>query len=71
MFRRVCIYREDIYFVDRVHGSAFHGDRGTACNDAHTNFADESTCLLIDNVRNEVLTIHRPHRALKMLSLYI
>jgi hypothetical protein len=63
-------YREDFYFVDRFHGSAHHGDRCTAGCEAHTNFADESACLLADNVRNDVVTIHRSQEVLKMLSLY-
>jgi hypothetical protein len=36
----------------------------------HTKFADESICLLADNIWNEVVTIHRPQMVLKMLSLY-
>jgi hypothetical protein len=39
--------------------------------EVHTNFADESICLLAGNVRNEVVTIHRSQAALKMLSLYM
>jgi hypothetical protein len=38
------IYREYFNYVNRSHGSALHGDRCTA---------DESTCLMADNVRNE------------------
>jgi hypothetical protein len=57
--------REDFYFDDRL-----HGDRCTAGCGAHTNFADESACLKADNVRNEVVTIHRSQEMLKMLSLY-
>jgi hypothetical protein len=56
--------------VDRFHGSAHHDDRCTAGCEAHTNSADESACLTADNVRNEVVTIHRSHEVLKMLSLY-
>jgi hypothetical protein len=37
------------------HSSALQGDRGAACREAHTNFADESACLTADNVRNEVV----------------
>jgi hypothetical protein len=55
----VGIYREDFYFVDRFHGSALHDDRCTAGCEVHTNFADESVCLMANNVRNEVVTIHR------------
>jgi hypothetical protein len=54
--------------VDRVHGSALHGGRSTACCEAHTNFADESAWLTADNVRKEVVTIHRSQEVLKMLS---
>jgi hypothetical protein len=32
------------------------------------NFADESACLTADNVRNEVVTIHKSQEVLKMLS---
>jgi hypothetical protein len=39
-----------------------------ACCEAHTNFADESACLKADNVRNEVVTIHRSQVVLKILS---
>jgi hypothetical protein len=46
-----------------------HGDRCTA-REAHTNFADGSICLLADNVRNQVVTIHRSHVMLTILSLY-
>jgi hypothetical protein len=38
--------------------------------EAHSKFADESICLLADNVWNEVVTIHRPQMVLEMLSLY-
>jgi hypothetical protein len=37
--------------------------------DAH-EFGDESICLLADNVRNEVVTIHRSQEVSKMLSFY-
>jgi hypothetical protein len=60
--KHVCLsvlYREDFYFVDRFHGSALHGDGGAACQEAHTNFADESACLTTDNVRNDAVTVHR------------
>jgi hypothetical protein len=43
---------------------------GAACREAHTNFADESAYLTTDNIRNEVVTIHRSQKMLKMLSLY-
>jgi hypothetical protein len=64
------LHREDFYFVDWFHGSALHGDRDAACREEHTNFADESASLTADNVRNEVVTIHRSQEVLKMLSLY-
>jgi hypothetical protein len=32
--------------------------------------ADESACLKTDNVRNELVTIHRSQEMLKMMSLY-
>jgi hypothetical protein len=66
------LYREDFYFIDRFHGSAFHGDRCTARCEARTNFAEESmrVCLLADNVRNKEVTIHRSQEVLKMLFLY-
>jgi hypothetical protein len=44
---------EDFYFVDRFQGSALDGGRCVACCEAHTNFADELSCLTADNVRNE------------------
>jgi hypothetical protein len=63
-------YMEDFHFVDRFHGSALHDDRCTAGCGTHTNFADESACLTADNVRNEVVRIHRSQGVLNMLSLY-
>jgi hypothetical protein len=65
------IYREDFYFLDRFDGSALHGNRGVACREAQTNFADESACLTADTVRNEVVAIHRSQEVSKMLSLYV
>jgi hypothetical protein len=47
------MYREYFYCVDRVHGYALHGERCAACREAHANFADESVCLMADNVWNE------------------
>jgi hypothetical protein len=32
------------------------------------NFANESACLMADNIWNEVATIHRSQEVLKMLS---
>jgi hypothetical protein len=40
------MYKEDYYFVDRFYSSAFHGNWRTASCKAHTNFADESACLM-------------------------
>jgi hypothetical protein len=45
-------------------------DRGAACREAHTNFADESLCLSADNIRHEVVTLHRSQKVFKMLSFY-
>jgi hypothetical protein len=47
------IIQEYFYCVDWVYGSALHGDRCAACFEAHMNFADESACLMADNVWNE------------------
>jgi hypothetical protein len=41
-----------LYFVDRSHGFALHGDRGAPSREALTNFANESAWLAADNVRN-------------------
>jgi hypothetical protein len=62
------MYKEYFYCVDRVHGSTFHGGPCAACREAHTNFADESACLTADNVRNQLVTMHRSQEILKMLS---
>jgi hypothetical protein len=35
-----------------VHDSALHGEWSTAGCKAHTNFADESVCLMANNVWN-------------------
>jgi hypothetical protein len=48
-------YREDFYFVDQFHCSALQGDQCTTGCEVHTNFADESACLMVDNVWNEVV----------------
>jgi hypothetical protein len=52
----------------RVHGSAIHGDQCAACCKVNANFADESACLTADNISNEVVTIHRSQKVVKMLS---
>jgi hypothetical protein len=49
----------------------FHGNRLTAGCEAHTDFDDESICMLADNVWNEVVTIHRLQEVLQMLSPYM
>jgi hypothetical protein len=51
-----------------ANGSALHGCRCTADREEHANFADESACLMADNVGNEVVTILRSQELLKMLS---
>jgi hypothetical protein len=55
------MYREVLTFVDQCI---------TACKE-HMNFTDESISLLVHNVRNEVVTIHRSQQVLKMLYLYM
>jgi hypothetical protein len=50
---RMVMYREYFYFVDLVHGSVLRGGQCAACCKSHTNFADESACLMADNVWNE------------------
>jgi hypothetical protein len=47
-----------------VHGSAFDGSHCTTCCEADMNFANESVCLLADNVQN-VVTIHRSQEVLQ------
>jgi hypothetical protein len=74
---RVCngtsypLHREDFYFVDWFHGSACYTVTGVLLAEGHTNFADESACLIVDNIQNKVVTIHRSQEVLKMLSLYM
>jgi hypothetical protein len=46
-------YREDFYFVDQFHGSVLHISQCTTRCEAHTNFVDESACLMADKVQNE------------------
>jgi hypothetical protein len=65
------LYREDLYFVDQIHGSVLHSDQCTAGCMVHMNFTNESACLMADNIRNEVVTIQRSQGVLKMLSLYM
>jgi hypothetical protein len=64
------MHREYFYFLDRFHGFVLHGDLYTADCEAYTNFADDSACTTVDNIRNEIVTIHRSQQVLKMLSLY-
>jgi hypothetical protein len=40
------LHREDFYFVDWFHVSAVHSNQGASGCEAHTNFADESACLM-------------------------
>jgi hypothetical protein len=73
---RVCngtscqLYRVDFYFVDRFHDSACYKVIGVLLAEGHTNSADESACLIVNNIQNKVVTIHRSQEVLKMLSLY-
>jgi hypothetical protein len=53
------------------HCPVLQGNQCTASWEAHMNFADKSICLLANNVRNKVVTIHRSQAVLKMLSLSI
>jgi hypothetical protein len=58
--------------VDRVHGSSLYGGRCTAGREEHANFAEESACLMADNIRNEEVTIHGSQELLNMLpSLHV
>jgi hypothetical protein len=47
------------YICWPVYGTVLHGDRCTAHCKVHRNFADESVCLMADNVWNEgkILTL--------------
>jgi hypothetical protein len=54
--------------VDWAHGSALHGSQGGASCEMHMNSANESACQMADNIRNEVVTIHRSQEVLKMPS---
>jgi hypothetical protein len=62
------MYRENFYSLPRVHGSALHGGRCTVGREADADFAIKSICLMADNIRNEVLTIHISQEVLKMPS---
>jgi hypothetical protein len=65
------LYGEDFYFVDQFHGSALHSNQCTTGCEAHMNSANESACLISDNVQNVVVTIHKSQKVLKMLSLHM
>jgi hypothetical protein len=67
----ICKRRKDFYSVDRFHSSTLQCDRRSACREAHTNFAADSERLTANNIRNEVVTIHRSQEVLQMLSLYM
>jgi hypothetical protein len=72
-FIKVTIIQGGFYVCWSVHGPALHEDRCSTCCEAHTNFANESECLMTDNVQNEgkflsLFTDHR--RCWKLLSLY-
>jgi hypothetical protein len=43
-------YTGSSYLASPVHGVTLHGNRCTAICEAHTNFADESVCLIANNV---------------------
>jgi hypothetical protein len=63
--------QREFLLVDWFHSSGPHSDRGAACCEAHTNFANESACLAADGLRNEVVTIQKSQEVLKMLALYM
>jgi hypothetical protein len=48
-----------------------HNDQCTTGCEAPTNFDDESACLMVDDDRNEVVTIHRSQEVLKKMALYM
>jgi hypothetical protein len=52
------------YLCWPVHCSALHGDGCTTGCQAHMNCADESICLLADNVQNEVVINHKSQEVL-------
>jgi hypothetical protein len=60
------MYREGFSLLS---GSAVVRLMPTCAQAATTNFIDESACLTADDVRNEVVTIHRSPEMLKVLSL--
>jgi hypothetical protein len=43
-------------------------NRCTAGRKAHANIVDESTCLMANDIHNEVVTIHRSQEVMKMPS---
>jgi hypothetical protein len=52
--REFLFYREDFYFVEGSYCSAVHGDWCTVGCKTRMNFANESACLMADNIRSEV-----------------
>jgi hypothetical protein len=46
-------YRDDFYFIDRLHCSTFPCYWCASSRYAQTNSSDESACLTTDNLRNE------------------
>jgi hypothetical protein len=67
MHLALVIYREVLTFVDRFTALRF---TATGAPTAYTNFDDESICLFADNVRNELVTVHRTQEMLKILPIY-
>jgi hypothetical protein len=72
---RPLLFSSDIYILGGsylcwpFHRFELNGELCTAGCEANTNFADESICVLADNVQNEVVTIQRSQEVLKLLSL--
>jgi hypothetical protein len=64
------MYREYFYCVDRVHDSALHREWCTACCEAHTNFSDESACLVADNIWNKLVTVHTTQEVVENALLF-
>jgi hypothetical protein len=66
----VWIYREVLTFVDWLTALRFTATGCTTRCEVDTNFANESICLLVKNIWNDVGTIHRAQEVLTMLFLY-
>lgn len=64
----LCGGTRGIFTPLRVHSSALLGEQCAACGEANAEFADESACLMVENIRNEVVTIQRSLEVLKMPS---